>query len=439
MVNYSTITQRGASDDTNYSTGYEHSPGEYHAECSIKEKAMAATSVKAIIPGVMLRKGAKETTIRFLAMIKGQRFQEKFDIPCAPGVDRNKAVALYVDPKTGKATRLLKDEYRKWYLKKSETVVPDGGSLGPREPSVKELLSEYEKIALARNRNPSFMRPSKRTIDTAIKNFRYVCKEVGVSENDPIGKVMNTDVLEMAFNGFCERVAKLSAWSYIESIQTVTAKWTLIHYQKIGWKVVQPIMPDVGNAKKAPSYKRPSKETIAKIEKWYATLANCSDNNLHLAVLLIYELAVRPVDVPQLTGKNFRYDPEDGMTHIVYTPQKTKYSSGREVNYPIAPAAWQVIERLAGEKMKTGEPIVKGSAWLFHKANTSMRIACDLIGTRDAIYQLRKLCIDTKMRQKGMDHAVALSGDRRDTAEKFYSEPTRVIDAEPMTVAPIKN
>ena len=399
---------------------------------------MAATSVKAIIPGVMLRKGAKETTIRFLAMIKGQRFQERFDIPCAPGVDKNKAVALYVDPKTGKATRLLKDEYHKWYLKKSETVVPDGGALGPREPSIKEFIAEYEKIALARSRNPSFMRPSQRTIETAIKNFGYVCAAAGVTENDPIGKVMNTDVLEEVFNELCEQVSMISAWSYIASIQTVTAKWTLLHYQKMGWKVRQPIMPDVGNAKKAPRYKRPSAETIAKIEAWYSTLANCSDENMHLAVLLVYELAVRPVDVLKLTGKNFRKDPEDGMMHIVYGPQKTLYSSGREVNYPIAQPAWELIQKLAGEKLTNGETIVTGNKWLFHKANTSMRIACDMMETRAAIYELRKLCIDTKMRQKGIDHAVAISGDRRETVETYYSEPTRVIDAEPLLVAPIK-
>lgn len=399
---------------------------------------MAATSVKAIIPGVMLRKGAKETTIRFLAMIKGQRFQERFDIPCAPGVDKNKAVALYVDPKTGKATRLLKDEYRKWYLKKSETIDPTG-TLGPHEPSIKEFIREYEKIALERMRNPRFGRPSQRTIENALKNFRYLVETGGISENEPIGKIMNTDVLEQIFEGLCEKVSKTSAWTYLTSIQTVTAKWTLLHYQKIGWMVRQPLMPDVGNAKKAPRYKRPTVEMMQKQDEWYASLYDQPDKRMYLAVTLVYQLAMRPVDVLLVTGKNFRKDPEDGMMHLVYTPEKTKHSSGREVNYPIAPAAWQVIERLAGDKLKTDEPIVGGGKWLFHRINTTMRYACGMMTERDAVYELRKRCIDTVRRQKGVDQAVALSGDRRETIDYYYSEPTRVIDAEPLLVAPIKN
>lgn len=397
---------------------------------------MAATSVKAIIPGVMLRKGAKETTLRFLAMIKGQRFQERFEIPCAPGVDKNKAVALYVDPKTGKATRLLKDEYRKWYSKKSESVDPIG-TLGPHEPTLKELLAEYEKIALERMRNPRFGKPSQRTIDTALKNVRYLMEAAGISENETMGKLFNTDTLERVFEELSARISQISAWSYVMSVNSVTAKWTLLHYQKIGWKIAKPLLPDVGNAKNPPRYKRPSIELMRKQDEWYASLVDQPDQRMYLAVTLVYQLAVRPVDVCQLTGKNFVRDPEDGMMHIHYTPQKTKNSSGREVNYPIAPAAWQVIERLAGDKLKTGEPIVGGGAWLFHKINMTMRYACGMTAERDAVYELRKRCIDTVRRQKGVDQAVALSGDRRETIDYYYSEPTRVIDAEPLLVAPI--
>ena len=73
--------------------------------------------------------------------------------------------------------------------------------------------------------------------------------------------------------------------------------------------------------------------------------------------------------------------------------------------------------------LKTGEPIVGGGAWLFHKINMTMRYACGLTAERDAVYELRKRCIDTVRRKKGVDQAVALSGDRRDTIEKYYCDP----------------
>ena len=59
--------------------------------------------------------------------------------------------------------------------------------------------------------------------------------------------------------------------------------------------------------------------------------------------------------------------------------------------------------------------------------NASMRLVCGMSADKysKASYELRKRCLHRVMISQGIDVAVQLSGDRRDTLEKYYVDPYR--------------
>ena len=378
---------------------------------------------KTIMPGVTVRKWKEgKKTLRFSCMINGSRFSKTCELP----------YELMVDGKTGRATSELKAEYNIW-VEHCSRQVGKVMRFGQRVPSVAELIAAYERLALERSRDPNYGRPSKRAIETAVKNYGYCVEAAGVRDDAPYTELMNTDVVRRIFDSFAQRLHGISAWSYVMSLRSVTASWVLPKYRDIGFAVEPPMMPDVGNIRKPPEYKTLSAEMKAKIQKWYMGLAEEEDKRMFLAASIVYNLAVRPNDVARLNAENFVNDEEDGQVHLVYRPHKTVESSNRRVDWPIHPALVELIEDVAGERLRAGKTLVKGARCVFDKLNKSMRAACGMGEWNKAIYELRQLCVDTVRREQGVDKAVALSGDRRETIDRYYSDPYKLHDARAFT------
>lgn len=386
-----------------------------------------AVKDKTVMPGVVVRKLASGgRSVRFSCMINGRRFTKTCELP----------IELLVDSKTGRPTGDLRAEYNIWVEQCSHKV---GKVLkaGYRMPTLSELVATYEKIATARSLDPNYRKPSARAIETAVKNFKYCVQESGLDMERPYVDLMDPDMVRRVFDRFSKRMKGISAWSYIMSLRTVTASWTLPKYRDLGYAVEPPTMPDVGNIKRAPEYKMLSPEMKAKIEAWYTGLAKEDDKRLYLAASIVAQLAVRPNDVARLTAENFVKYPEDPHVHLVYRPHKTLESSNRRVDWPISAALWDQVCAVAGDRLREGKTLIEAPRSVFDRLNQSMRKACGMEDWNKAVYELRKLCVDTVRREQGVDAAVALSGDRRETIDRYYSDPYKLTGITPLEIMPM--
>ena len=396
---------------------------------------------KKIMQGVLLRVRNGRSSVRFSCMINRRRFSTVTTLPLDTLVTS-----------TLKPTVRLKSEYNLWVQRCErdlETSSADNSTVArpcrrTRDrrsvvPTIEELLETYEQIANERASNPNYRKPSVRSIETALKNARYCAEESGLGMSRQYTELTNPDQVRRIFDSFCKRMNGVSAWSYIMSLKSITAKWTRPIYRDMGYEVEEVELPDVGNVKKAPEYKELTSGQKEKIQAWYASLAGEKDRRLYLAASIVAQLAVRPCDVALLTAENFRKDADDDKhVHLRYRPRKTLESSNRRVDWPIRPALWDLIVEVAGERLRNGETLLAGPRSVFDRLNRSMREACGMKDWNKAVYELRKLCIDTVRREQGVDAAVALSGDRRETIDRYYSDPYKINGIVPLEILPMK-
>lgn len=376
-------------------------------------------------PGVQVREGKKGNTIRYFGFVAGKRYTA----PCR--ID----YALAVNPKTKKATKILEQDYAKWLLEiRDEHGIPDAAT-GLRVPTCDELIDAYERIATERSRNPMFLKPGETAINTAMKNWRYCCEAAGLTGDRPVSALFDTKVLQGVLDTLAKRMKPISAWSMLCGVKSVTAYWTIDKYADLGYKVEAPRLPAKPKQAEAPQYKMMAEDLRKKVDAWYVNLGAQSGKDVRLAASMMYQLAVRPIDLPLLTAENFVNDP-DGMVHLVYMPHKTQNSSGRTVDWPILPALWEEIREIAGDRLDAGKPLIGSLQWTMHKLNLSMRAACGISGAK-AAYELRKLCVDTIRRTMGIDAAVAISGDRPETVNHYYADPYKMVGVKPIAIGPI--
>ena len=387
--------------------------------------AKSQVGEKTICPGIRVREGVRGVSIRYECMANRRRFTAKCRLP----------VCLALDAR-GHATRALKSDYSHW----CEECTREAGSAARgvlRSPTVEELIKAYEKIANERRVDPDFRKPSARSIVEAVRSYQRCVLESGLRKTDDVRKLMEMSTLEAIFEALKKTMNGVSAWSYLAGLQRVTARWALPKYRQMGFLVQAPTMPDVGKAKVPNDYKRLPQALKNKIEAWYRSLGELKDKDLYLAASMTYQLAVRPGDVGRLTAENFVKDPHDGLMHLAYKPNKTAESSNRRVDWPLQPELWEQIRAIAGERLDAGLPLVPKANRVYNKINTSMRLACDMSAKGKASYELRKLCIDTVYHTYGADYAVAISGDKRETIEKYYSDPYKINNITPIAIAPL--
>lgn len=381
---------------------------------------------KTIIPGVTLRKWESgQKSLRFAAMIRGRRFSTTCDLP----------VDLMVDPRTGRPTPELRAEYHRW-VDECARCSGQTNARTIRVPTIGELIELYEVLARERAANPNFRKPTETTINNVIWRAKISAQDLGLTMSRPYNELCCQESMKKLFAIYSKNCAGTTAWLYIMRLKQLTARWFRLKCAERGFVVETHDMPDVGNASRPPEYRMLTAEQKAKIEAWYVSLADHEDPEMFLAASIVAQLAVRPCDVIMLKAENFVRYPDDEFVHLVYTPRKTRESSNRRVDWPIRPALWQQIEAVAGERLARGETMIK-QRQIFDKLNRAMRPACGMESWNKAVYELRKLCIDTVRREQGVDAAVALSGDRRETIDRYCSDPYKMVGIKPLEILPI--
>ena len=389
---------------------------------------MASTQLKTIFPGVTLRCGKEGRTIRFACMVRGTRFTKTYgDAP----------VDVLVDVK-GRPTRQLKDAYNGWKTE-CEEEVGVGSRYGLREPTLGEMMRRWEEFATERSRDPRYQRPTERTIQTALKNFRYCYEVLGLGENDNYRKLYNDEALRTCFDKFIQKgLAGVSAWSYLMSVQTLTSPWTARQWEKYGYLVRKAKMPDPGLAKDAPRYRRPSKELMEKQDLFYASLQDADDKDPFLVATMALQFAMRPEDIGRLKAENF-VQGDDGRIYLSYMPWKTHLSSKRVVTWPIPEPIWNQIREYAGERLDRGEKMIRSIRYVCNgKLNPAMRLFCGMDTSTKAIYEYRKRCIDYVYHNFGIKEAVAISGDNASTIEYYYFDPAMTTMAQTFMTVPVR-
>lgn len=387
-----------------------------------------AAQLKFVAPGIQVRIGEKGNTIRYFATVAGERKTKSSDID----------YALAVNPKNHRPTAILLTDYQMW-VDKLNNEHGSTTALGLRVPTLRELIELYEDVAMKRAINPNIGRPGERAIGTAIKNYRFCVDEAGLEWERPCTDILDQRTIRFVLNSFMKRMKPISAWSYVQSIQSVTTKWATEEYEMRGFKVPQADMPARPVNVKAPQYQKLPEELRKKIENWYCDLAGNSDRYMYLAATMMAQLAMRDCDVPLLTAENFIDAPDDpnGLKHIRYQPRKTKHSSGRWVEWPIMASHWDLIREIAGERLDAGLTLLPCRDHVFRKLNESMRKACGMENSQKGVYELRKMCIDNVRRVMGPDAAVQISGDRRETVDHYYADPYKPVGITPVATMPL--
>ena len=388
---------------------------------------------KHIMPGIQVYAGKHGNTLRYFATVYGKRYVERSNIP----------YVLAVCGRNHKPSATLREDYAMWVRRLREKAAAEAIASGRMKrgqtilviPTIDQLAEAYEKIANERRQNPLFRKPGIKAIYTCLNNFRHCVEEAGLTGDSPVTEFFNRNTVRLIFESLGRRKKSITAWSQIVSLKSITAHRPISKYEAMGYRVDPPRLPDKPLSAMTPQYKMLGPEARAKIERWYASLATMHDRRMYLAASMTFQLAMRPIDVGLLTAKNFVRDPMDGTMHLVYTPHKTENSSGRVVDWPMLPELWQLVRDVAGDRLDAGETLISSYRVVYNKLNFSMRLACDMETSPKAVYELRKLCIDTVRRAQGVEAAVALSGDRRETIDHYYSDPYKIVGIKPIAIA----
>ena len=262
-------------------------------------------------------------------------------------------------------------------------------------------------------------RPSEGTVQNTlagIKVFRRWLNErrerlgyayIGFDEDFPLvsivtPKLIHTYLAEMLKGG----VKPVTAMSYLNQFQQLFAKWVRPYYEDRGWKV--PPFPSLGGRPKPQRYQRPSKEQLAKVKRWYESLA---PSGLWFIATMMLEFGMRNSDVLRLKRENFVE--KDGKIYLNYTPLKTENSSARVVKWPVHDSIWeQIRDREYDYNDDT-----------FRELNRQMR-GLGFGGTKGA-YELRKICVDHIYQKYGAEMATSISGDDIKTIIRYYADPAQ--------------
>ncbi len=294
-------------------------------------------------------------------------------------------------------------------------------------PTFAQLLAAY-KTAAMREQFKTDGRPSKRTVTTTQQNFEKLVA-CGEFNRDAPYTEMTADALEACYVKLrTEGKCAVSAWKYISAAQSITARWAIGHYRRMGFLVKSMELPVV-QMKKAKRYMAPSENTKRKILSWYAGTWFNKDKRSWLAITLILQFAMRNGDICRLTWRNFVQ--QNGGVYLIYVPHKTERSSGRRVVWPVHEALW---ERILEARYDIGKrawiddaPVVQHAQQVLVRVNRDLRKSiADFRHTVKGIYELRKLRIHTEYARNGVERASALSGDDIKTLCYYYADVANI-------------
>lgn len=361
--------------------------------------------------------------IYFRVMVNGKRETMKSPLQGAAAIGAN-----------GKPTNELKKIALNWRYKLMNKDYYDQEERKHKVPSFAKLLELYKDAAEAEQIKSG--RPETRTVETAIKYFKYLVDGCGFKWTEPMSRLKTEDI-----DGFVVKTIKAgktptSAWTYAASCQSVTPRWALEYYSRQGYDVRQYQMPVFRN-RKPPRYERPTKATLEAVEAWYKGLwkdgMSKQDCRIWFLATMMYKFAVRNGDVGTFTLRNF--SEHDGSTYLIYTPHKTANSSGTVVNWPVHPDLYERIKK-AAEILNIDEDdtFVRSYRETSAAVNRMLRKIPGLAEKEKASYELRKMCIDRIYHKFGVEMAAAISGDDIKTLTYFYADVSHV-KASPALVA----
>ena len=262
-------------------------------------------------------------------------------------------------------------------------------------------------------------RPSEGTVQNTlagVRAFRRWLNErrerlgyayIGFDEDFPLVSIITPKLIHAYLADMLKGGVKpVTAMSYLNQFQQLFAKWVRPYYEDRGWKVPQ--FPSLGGRPKPQRYRRPSKEQLAKVKRWYESLA---PSGLWFIATMMLEFGMRNSDVLRLKRENFVE--KDGKIYLNYTPHKTENSSARIVKWPVHDSIWeQIRDREYDYDDDT-----------FRELNRQMR-GLGFGGTKGA-YELRKICVDHIYQKYGAEMATSISGDDIKTIIRYYADPAQ--------------
>lgn len=362
-----------------------------------------ARKQKKIAKGIYLCDGS----VFFRVMVDGKRQMRKANLQGAEALDARE-----------RPTKELRREYGNWVLARQNEEAEGRRERG-RVPTCRELIRQYE-IAARKEQQKNGGTPQDRTIQNAMKHFRYAVEGSGIGWDSPY-----TDLTEEALEEyFVELIEdgkeRVSAWTYVSGVQSVTASWTLRYYEREGYKVEKIKIPTIKNHKPG-RYQRPTEETREAVKQWYAGLWELEDKRFWLEATMMLQFAMRNGDVVAAEGSCFVK--REGQMYLVYTPHKTASSSGRKVVWPIHGEVWKKIEEARKSIASEDSKLVPAGAWTFARLNRMLREKVPAFKKIEkAAYELRKMRIDAEYRKFGAERASALSGDDIRTLSYYYAD-----------------
>lgn len=364
--------------------------------------------------------------IYFRVMVNGKRETMKSPLQGAAAIGAN-----------GKPTNELKKLALNWRYKLMNKDYYDQEERKHKVPSFSKLLELYKDAAEAEQIKSG--RPETRTVETAIKYFKYLIDGCGFKWTEPMSRLKTEDI-----DGFVVKTIKAgktptSAWTYAASCQSVTPRWALEYYSRQGYDVRQYQMPVFRN-RKPPRYERPTKATLDAVDEWYKGLwkddMSKQDCRIWFLATMMYKFAVRNGDVGTFTLRNF--SEHDGSTYLIYTPHKTANSSGTVVNWPVHPDLFERIKK-AAEILNIDEDdtFVRSYRETSAAVNRMLRKIPGLAEKEKASYELRKMCVDHAYHSWGVEMAAAISGDDIKTLTYFYADVSHVKASQALVAAQV--
>lgn len=367
--------------------------------------------------------------VYFRIMVNGKRETMKSPIQGAAAIGAN-----------GKPTPEVKKACLNWRYQLMNRDYYEQQDRKLKVPSFAKLLELYEDAATSEQiKNGS---PGTRTIETAVKYFRYLVDGCGFKWTQPMTMLKTGDIDKYVVGLIKAGKAPITALSYAASCQSVTPKWALEYYAREGYDVRPYQMPIFKN-RKPPRYERPSKATLDGVEEWYKGLwkdspvaasgrqqggknaMSAQECRVWFLATMMYRFGVRNGDVGRLTPKNFVE--HDGSTYLVYTPHKTAQSSGTNVNWPLHPDLWSRIQKVRDMlEIDDDQVFVRSARETSNAVNRMLRQFPELADKEKASYELRKMCVDHAYHEWGVEMAAAISGDDIKTLTYFYADTSHV-------------
>lgn len=117
----------------------------------------------------------------------------------------------------------------------------------------------------------------------------------GISPDEPI-LAFTQKKLRRIFDAArsCE-LKPITIWSYLHSLKTIFARWTLPYYADKKWSVPKIDLPSFRRS--APRYVRPDSTILAKVKNWYVSLEDRPDGREWVLATLMLEFAMRILDL----------------------------------------------------------------------------------------------------------------------------------------------